>query len=78
MRRRLLLVFAAAERPAAWLLLAGGAATFVAVLFDLVRTGAAKWATLLVAADLVVSGFGAVQEAQPELGDGTGVEQTTP
>lgn len=45
----------------------GGAVTFVAVLFDLIQTGDAKWATLLIAADLVVSGFGAVQEAENDL-----------
>lgn len=68
-RRRALRAFAAAERPAAWMLLAGGFATFVGVLTNLIATGTAKWATLLVAADLVVSGFGAVQEAEAE-GDG--------
>ncbi|MDP9440622.1 MAG: hypothetical protein M3P34_00245 [Actinomycetota bacterium] len=61
LRRRLLAAFAAAERPAAWLLLVGGLGTFVAVAANLIATGVAKWATLLVAADLVVSGFGAVQ-----------------
>lgn len=66
MKRALLRAFGRAQRPAAWVLLIGGGATFVAVAFDLVRTGDAKWATLLVAADLVVSGFGVVQEAENE------------
>lgn len=37
---------------------------FVAVAVDLIATGVAKWATLLVSADLVVSGFGVVQDAE--------------
>jgi hypothetical protein len=65
--RRLLRLFGRAQRPAAWSLMLGGAVTFVAVLFDLIQTGDAKWATLLIAADLVVSGFGAVQEAENDL-----------
>jgi len=68
-RRFVLRVFARVERPAAWLLLAGGTATFVAVLFDLIATGGAKWATLLIAADLIVSGFSAVQEAEGDEDD---------
>lgn len=60
---------ARAEKPAAWLLLAGGVWTFVAVLVGFVIVGNAKWATLLVAADLIVSGFSAVQDAEPDLGD---------
>lgn len=59
--------FGAVQRPAAWCLLIGGAVTFVAVLFNLVVTGIAKPATLLIAADLVVSGFGAVSESENEL-----------
>lgn len=62
-RRAILRAFARAERPAAWCLLAGGATTFVTVAANLVATGSAKWATLLVAADLTVSGFSAVQDA---------------
>lgn len=57
-------MFARAERPAAWVLLIGGAVTFLAVLLNVLRTGNAKWATLLIAADLIVSGFSAVQEAE--------------
>jgi len=68
--RRLLAVFGRMQRPAAWVLMTGGAVTFLAVLFDLVKTGTAKWATLLVAADLVVSGFSAVQEAENEADEG--------
>jgi hypothetical protein len=48
----------------------GGAVTFVAVLFNLIATGDAKWATLLVAADLVVSGFSSVQVAENEADEG--------
>lgn len=69
MTRRILRAFAVAQRPAAWALMIGGALTFVAVAVDLVKTGDAKWATLLIAADLVVSGFSAVQEAENEEDD---------
>lgn len=63
MKRRLLRWAARAEGPAAWVLLIGAAVTFVAVLVNLIATGNAKWATLLVAADLVVSSASALQEA---------------
>jgi hypothetical protein len=65
-KRQILAVFGRIERPAAWGLLIGGFVTFIGVLFDLIATGNAKWATLLIAADLVVSGFGAVQEAHDD------------
>lgn len=65
-RRLVLRAFARAERPAAWLLLLGGVVTFVAVVLNLITTGSAKWATLLVAADLIVAGFSAVQEAEDD------------
>jgi hypothetical protein len=65
----LLPIFGAVQRPAAWLLLIGGAVTFVAVLTNLIATGTAKWATLLVAADLIVSGLGNVQTAEREADD---------
>lgn len=69
MKRRLLRWMQRAERPAAWVLLIGGVWTFLGVLVGFIVVGDAKWATLLVAADLIVSGFSAVQEAEPELGD---------
>lgn len=65
-RRRALHWFALARRPAAWLLLVGAALTFVGVLVNLISVGVAKWATLLIAADLLVSGFDAVQEAEDD------------
>ncbi len=66
MAARLLAVFAVIDRPAAWCLLLGGAVTFVAVVTGFIATGDAKWATLLIAADLVVSGFAAVQQAEDD------------
>ena len=36
---------------------------------NLIATGTAKWATLLVAADLIVSGLGNVQTAENEADD---------
>lgn len=64
--RRVLRVFAVVERPAAWCLLIGGVITFVGVVAGFIVVGEAKWATLLIAADLIVSGFGAVQEAEDD------------
>lgn len=63
---RLLHWFGRAERPAAWVLLIGGFVTFIGVITGLIVTGDAKWATLLVAADLVVSGFSAVQQSDDD------------
>lgn len=73
-KRLLVRAFGRAQRPAAWVLLVGGGVTFLAVLFDLVRTGDARWATLLISADLVVSGFGAVQEAEGQVEEGGEVQ----
>lgn len=68
MRRRakhvILVAFARIERPAAWCLLIGGFITFVGVIVGWIAVGDFKWPTLLIAADLVVSGFSAVQEAE--------------
>lgn len=66
LRRRLLRLFGVLERPAAWGLLAGGLITFISVITGLIVVGEAKLATLLVAADLVVSGFSAVQEGEDD------------
>lgn len=66
---RLLGLFGAIQRPAAWCLLIGGMVTFLAVVTNLIATGTAKWATLLVAADLIVSGLGNVQTAENEADD---------
>ncbi len=66
LRRRVLRAFAIIERPAAWFLLLGGFVTFIGVGIGLVTVGDAKWATLLVSADLIVGGFLAVQDAEDE------------
>ena len=67
-KRRLLSFFAFIERPAAWGLLAGAIITFVGVLVGWITVGDFKWPTLLIAADLTVSGFTAVQESQEDDG----------
>lgn len=77
LRRRVLRWMARAEKPAAWVLLVGGVVTFVGVLSGLIVTGEARWATLLVAAGLIVDGFAAVQEAEPDLGS-SGGDRTDP
>jgi len=63
-RRRVLSVFKQLERPAAWGLMIGGVVTFISVVTGLIVVGEAKLATLLVSADLIVSGFSAVQESE--------------
>ena len=65
-RRKVLAVFRVLERPAAWGLLVGGLITFVSVITGLIVVGEAKLATLLIAADLIVSGFSAVQESEDD------------
>lgn len=67
-RLAVLRAFAVAERPAAWGLLIGAAWTFIGVLVGWITVGDFKWPTLLIAADLVVSGFAAVQDSE----DGAG------
>ena len=64
LKRRVLRIFAIIERPAAWGLLVGGVVTFFSVITGLIVVGEAKLATLLVAADLIVGGFAAVQETE--------------
>lgn len=64
--KQILRYFEVIERPCAWMLLIGGLITFIVVIFEIVATGDAKWVTLLVAADLIVSGFSAVQEAEDD------------
>lgn len=70
MTRRLLRLFGKVQRPAAWCLLIGAAVTFGVVVTDLVVLGNAKLGTLLIAADLVVSGMAAAQEAENEVDRG--------
>lgn len=65
-RRKLLAVFERLERPAAWGLLIGGFVSFVSVLFGLIVVGEARLATLLIAADLTVAGFAAVQASDDD------------
>ncbi len=67
---RLLPVFGRLQRPAAWVLMLGGVVSVVVVVFDLVALGNARLGTLLVAADLMVSGFSSVQVAENEADDG--------
>lgn len=59
-------LFGRFQRPAAWVLLVAGLVTFVSVLASIVTVGDAKLATLLVSADLFVSGVGVTQEALNE------------
>ncbi len=54
--------FGRIQAPAAWTLLFGGIITFLGVVFGLIATGDAHWATLLISADLIVGGFAATQE----------------
>lgn len=72
LRRRILRIFAVLERPAAWGMMFAGVGVLGAVLFGVLATGDFKAATLLIAADLVVSGFSAVQTTEEDEDNGTG------
>lgn len=64
-------LFGRFERAAAWTLCIGALATFIGVISGLIVVGEARWATLLVAADLAISGFSALRDAydeEPETG----------
>lgn len=65
-QKKVLRFFAFIDRPAAWFLMIAGFVTFVGVLFNLILVGDFKVATLLIAADLTVAGFSAVQEAEDD------------
>ena len=54
------------ELPAALVLIAGALVTFVGVLVHLIDVGEFRVATLLIAADLGVSGCSALQESTSE------------
>ena len=70
MRRRVkrsVLAFLDRIQPwAAWTLLIGAAVVFLGVIFNVLATGDAKWATILVSADLLISGYGEVQKSADE------------
>jgi hypothetical protein len=63
-QKAVLHAFAIAEGPSAWMLLGGAIFTFVGVLVGWITVGEFRWPTLLIAADLMVSGFGAVQVSE--------------
>jgi hypothetical protein len=67
--------FGKLQRPVAWTILAGGAVMFVAVLFDIVRTGDAKLATLLSAVLVINDGFQAVSQVENELDSEASAEE---
>lgn len=52
-----------AERPAAWVLLIGALLTLLGTIAGLIAHGEVRWATLLVAADLLVSGWADLKDA---------------
>lgn len=52
-----------AERPAAWVLLFGALATLLGTIAGVIAHGEVRWATLLVAADLLVSGWADLKDA---------------
>lgn len=62
--RAFLRLFGRMERPAGWIMLLAGFVSFFATLFNIIVTGQAKFATLLISLDLFCSGFSAAQEAE--------------
>lgn len=64
--RRVLRWLARVERPAAWGLVIGAFLTFCGTVAGLIAHGEVKWATLLISADLCVSGWSALQDAADE------------
>ena len=66
MRRRVLALLDRIQPWAAWTLLVGAAVVLVGVVLNVITTRDAKWATILVAADLLVSGYGEVQKSADE------------
>jgi hypothetical protein len=66
MKRRLLRWAATYEARIAWVLLAVAVGIAVAVVTNLIATGDAKWATLLIAVDLFYTAVGALREAYGE------------
>lgn len=65
-KRKILAFFGWIERPAAWGLLVGAIITFIGVLIGWITVGEFRWPTLLIAAELIVSGFSSVQEAHDD------------
>lgn len=78
LRRAVLRAAGRAERPAAWALLAGAAVTFVGVLVQLIDVGEFRLGTLLISADLLVSGWSAVQDAEDDDDEDGPRRQATP
>lgn len=70
MRRRVLGALDRFQPWAAWGLVIGGAVTFVGVLVNVISTGVAKPATLLISADLFVSGYAELRAYADEEDDG--------
>lgn len=71
LERRTLRFFARYERQVAWIMFAGAVATFIGVLTGLVAAGEFRLLTLVAAADLGYTGYGALREAydsEPETG----------
>lgn len=75
MMNRFLKIFGRLERPAGWTLLIVGFLSFWAVLFDIIITKDAKFATLLISLDLFCSGFSAAQEAEENVNSAASKEK---
>lgn len=66
LRRRALALLDRVAAPAAWALVIGSAVTFLGVLLGLIAMGEFRLPTLLLSADLAVSGYSQLRDEQRE------------
>lgn len=64
LRRRILRLLDRVAPAAAWGLVIGAAVTFLGVLTGIIATGEFRLGTLLISADLAVSGYGQLRDEQ--------------
>jgi hypothetical protein len=66
-KRGLLRALGRGQRPVAWVVFVGAIVLFFSVLFDVISTGDAKWATMLAAICVVQQGWDTVVSVENEI-----------
>lgn len=66
-KHRALRALGRGQRPVAWVVFFGGIVLFVSVLFNIIQTGNAKWATMLAAICVVQQGWDTVVTVENEI-----------